>query len=98
MPMHNRLCSLVLIFALAGGLAPRANASAYDAHPKLVVILVVDQLREDYLQRYRADFKPKGFRLFLDHGAYFPDCYYRYSNLLTAPVHSTIGTGAYTDG
>jgi arylsulfatase A-like enzyme len=96
--MLKRLCSLVVVFALTAGLAPRADASAYDARPKLVVILVIDQFREDYLQRYRADFKPKGFRLFLDHGAYFPDCYYGYSNLLTAPGHSTIGTGAYTDG
>ncbi|WP_158751354.1 alkaline phosphatase family protein [Acidobacterium sp. S8] len=98
MPMLKRFFSLILVFALTTGLAPRANASAYDAHPKLVVILVIDQFREDYLERYRTDFKPKGFRLFLDHGAYFPDCYYGYSNLLTAPGHSTIGTGAYTDG
>jgi hypothetical protein len=96
--MLKRLCSLLVVFALTAGLAPRANASAYDAHPKLVVILVIDQFREDYMQRYRADFKPKGLRLFLDHGAYFPDCYYKYSNLLTAPGHSTIGTAAYTDG
>ena len=98
MQILKRFLSLVLILALTNGLAPRASASAYDAHPKLVVILVIDQFREDYLQRYRADFKPKGFRLFLDHGAYFPDCYYKYSNLLTAPGHSTIGTAAYTDG
>ncbi|MGC1298416.1 MAG: alkaline phosphatase family protein [Alloacidobacterium sp.] len=98
MPMLKRLCSLLVVFALTTVLAPRANASAYDAHPKLVVILVIDQFREDYMQRYRADFKPKGLRLFLDHGAYFPDCYYNYSNLLTAPGHTTIGTGAYTDG
>jgi Type I phosphodiesterase / nucleotide pyrophosphatase len=98
MPMLKRFCLLTIILALTAGLGPRANASAYDAHPKLIVILVIDQFREDYLQRYRADFKPRGFRLFLDHGAYFPDCYYKYSNLLTAPGHSTIGTGAYTDG
>lgn len=98
MPMLKRFFSLILVVTLTVGFAPRADASAYDAHPKLVVILVIDQFREDYLQRYRADFKPKGFRLFLDHGAYFPDCYYDYSNLLTAPGHSTIGTGAYTDG
>src|ERR1700759_3451524 len=84
MPMLKRLCSVLLIFAVTTGIAPRANASAYDAHPKLVVILVIDQFREDYLQRYRSDFKPRGLRLFLDHGAYFPDCYYGYSNLLTA--------------
>ena len=73
-------------------------ASAYDAHPKLVVILVIDQFREDYLQRYRTDFKGNGFNLFLDHGAYFPDCYYDYANLVTAAGHSAIATGAYTDG
>jgi predicted AlkP superfamily pyrophosphatase or phosphodiesterase len=96
--MFKRFLSLVLIIALTAGFAPYANASAYDAHPKLVIILVIDQFREDYLERYRADFKPHGFRLFLDHGAYFPDCYYGYANLLTAPGHSTVGTGAYTDG
>jgi arylsulfatase A-like enzyme len=94
----KRIFSLALVFVLAAGLAPRANAAAYDAHPKLVVILVIDQFREDYLERYRADFKGKGFKLFLDHGAYFPDCYYGYSNTFTAPGHATIGTGAYTDG
>jgi predicted AlkP superfamily pyrophosphatase or phosphodiesterase len=72
--------------------------SAYNGHPKLAIILVIDQFREDYLERYRADFKGRGFRLFLDHGAYFPDCYYDYANTKTAPGHSTIGTGAYSDG
>ena len=77
---------------------PPAWGSAYDGHPKLIVILVIDQFRADYLDRYRADFKGRGFRLFLDKGAYFEDCYYDYANTKTAPGHSTIGTGAYTDG
>jgi len=72
--------------------------SAYNAHPKLAVLLVIDQFREDYLERYRADFKGRGFKLFLDKGAYFPDCYYDYANTMTAPGHSTIGTGAYSNG
>ena len=75
-----------------------ARASAYDAHPRLIVILVVDQFRADYLDRYRNDFKARGFRLFLDHGAYFEDCYYDYANTKTAPGHATLATGAYTDG
>ena len=73
-------------------------ASAYDGHPKLVVIVVIDQFRGDYLDRYRADLKGRGFRLFLDHGAYFEDCYYNYANTKTAPGHATLGSGAYTDG
>ncbi len=78
--------------------APAARAAAYDGHPKVVVILVIDQFRADYLERFRTDFKGHGFRLFLDRGAYFPDCYYGYANTKTAPGHATIGTGAYTDG
>jgi predicted AlkP superfamily pyrophosphatase or phosphodiesterase len=72
--------------------------SAYNGHPKLAVILVIDQFRGDYLDRWRADFKNRGFNLFLEHGAYFPDCYYDYANTKTAPGHAAIGTGAYTDG
>lgn len=79
--------------------APLAHADAYDAKPKLVVIMVWDQFRGDYLDRYRADFKsPNGWNLFLKKGAHFTDCYYDYANLITAAGHSTIGTGAYTDG
>jgi hypothetical protein len=91
------ICKL-LVALLVIPWTPPARASAYDAHPRLVIILVVDQLRADYLDRYRADFKGRGFRLFLDKGAYFEDCYYDYANTKTAPGHATLGTGAYTDG
>jgi hypothetical protein len=75
------------------------HADAYRAKPKLVVVLVLDQFRGDYLDRFRNDFKTaNGFNLFLKRGAYFTDCYYDYANTMTAPGHSTIGTGAYTNG
>lgn len=89
---------LVYLFSIAS-LTPLLHADAYDGKPKLVVILVFDQFRGDYLDRYRADFKAKnGWNLFLKQGAHFTDCYYDYANLLTAAGHATIGTGAYTDG
>jgi predicted AlkP superfamily pyrophosphatase or phosphodiesterase len=91
------ICQLLVAILVLPG-TPLAHASAYDAHPKLVIILVVDQFRADYLDRYRADLKGRGFRLFIDHGAFFEDCYYDYANTKTAPGHATIGTGAYTDG
>jgi predicted AlkP superfamily pyrophosphatase or phosphodiesterase len=77
-------------------LAVAAFASAYQASPKLVVIIVIDQFRGDYLERYHQEFGPNGFRLFTDRGAYFPACYYQYANTRTAPGHATIGTGAYS--
>lgn len=96
--MLKRLSISLLVVLLSISTCIPCSATAYDAHPKLVVILVIDQFREDYLERYRADFKGAGFDLFLDHGAYFPDCYYDYANLVTAAGHSVISTGAYTDG
>src|ERR1700675_3177072 len=73
-----------------------AFASAYNARPKLVVIIVIDQFRGDYLERYRDQFSDGGFRVFLDRGAYFTDCNYDYANTRTAPGHATLFTGSYT--
>jgi arylsulfatase A-like enzyme len=96
--MHIRVRSLILL-VVASLAAPLVRADAYDAKPKLVVILVFDQFRGDYLDRYRSEFKAKnGWNLFLQQGAHFTDCYYDYANLVTAAGHATIGTGAYTDG
>ena len=80
------------------GVSVPTFASAYDGHPKLIVIIVIDQFRGDYLERYRNQFGDGGFRLLLDHGAYFPNCNYNYANTRTAPGHSTLFTGAYSNG
>lgn len=73
-------------------------ATAYNAQPKLIVVIIIDQFRGDYLQRYHDEFGPGGFRLFTDKGAYFSDCYYNYATLVTGPGHATLGTGSYTIG
>jgi predicted AlkP superfamily pyrophosphatase or phosphodiesterase len=85
-------CSLALFLPSLG------PAQVYAGKPKLIVIVVIDQFRGDYLDRYRTEFKGRGFRLFMDQGAWFTDCYYDYANTKTAPGHATLGTGAYTDG
>jgi predicted AlkP superfamily pyrophosphatase or phosphodiesterase len=96
MSVRIRLAAVAFLFLLW---LPHSFADAYDGKPKLIVILVFDQFRGDYLDRYRADFKAKnGWNLFLKQGAHFTDCYYDYANLVTAAGHATIGTGAYTDG
>ena len=98
--MRSKLRSLTFWIATAFTLLlpVAAQAQAYVGRPKLIVLVVIDQFRGDYLNRDRAEFKGMGFRLFMDHGAWFTDCYYDYANTKTAPGHSTIGTGAYTDG
>jgi Type I phosphodiesterase / nucleotide pyrophosphatase len=88
----------VVVLAAALILPALAIASAYSGRPKLVVVIVIDQFRGDYLERYRDQFGDAGFRLFLDHGAYFTDCNYNYANTRTAPGHATLFTGAYSNG
>src|SRR5437588_10329036 len=89
-----RILFPVLTFAL---IAP-AFASAYQNRPKLIVVIIIDQFRGDYLERYYDRFVEGGFRLLIDHGAYFPDCRYDYANTRTAPGHATLFTGAYSSG
>lgn len=94
----SRCLLLALSAALILTLIPAGFASAYNAHPKLVVVIVIDQFRGDYLERYRDQFGEGGFRLLLDHGANFTDCNYDYANTRTAPGHATLFTGAYSNG
>ena len=101
LPVHGRSRCLGVFACLAAAFLTfpaAAFASAYNARPKLVVVIVVDQFRADYLERYRDQFGDAGFRLLLDHGAYFTDCNYNYANTRTAPGHATLFTGAYSDG
>jgi predicted AlkP superfamily pyrophosphatase or phosphodiesterase len=60
----------------------------------LILILVIDQLRYDYLVRFRPQFVEGGFNLLL-RGANFVDCRYDYTTTATGPGHSTLLTGAY---
>ncbi len=98
MRLPRPLSVILFVVLLLLGLIPSAFASAYNGRPKLVVIIVIDQFRGDYLERYRDQFGDGGFRVFLDRGAYFTDCYYDYANTRTAPGHATLLTGSYTSG
>src|ERR1022692_1766387 len=96
-PMAVCLCLLLAVVLILSSV-PASFASAYNAHPKLVVVIVIDQFRGDYLERYHDQFGEGGFRLLLDHGANFTDCNYEYANTRTAPGHATLFTGAYSNG
>jgi predicted AlkP superfamily pyrophosphatase or phosphodiesterase len=70
-----------------------AAAQAVPRKPKLVVAIVVDQFRFDYLTRYRAEYK-NGFDRLLRGGAVFESANYVHVPTITAVGHSTILTGA----
>ena len=91
----RRFSVLLLVIATLCG---SGFASAYNARPKIVVVIVVDQLRGDLLERYHDQLPEGGFRMLMDNGAWFSNCNYQYANTRTGPGHATIGTGTYTRG
>lgn len=62
--------------------------------PRLVVVIVVDQLRPDYLTRF-ADLYEGGFHTLLDNGANFTNSAYRHASTYTAAGHASVSTGLH---
>lgn len=79
-----------LFLLLAGaGLAP-----APLPRPRLVVVITVDQLRPDYLDRYRPQLR-NGFAMLRKQGAWFTEAYQDHAVTETAPGHATILSGRW---
>jgi predicted AlkP superfamily pyrophosphatase or phosphodiesterase len=71
-----------------------ASSAASRPRPKLIVLLVVDQMRADYLERYGSQWTA-GLKRLVERGASFPLAAYPYLNTVTCPGHATIATGAF---
>jgi predicted AlkP superfamily pyrophosphatase or phosphodiesterase len=87
---------LFIIFLL-GHLSINAQKPAATKNlprPKLVVGIVVDQMRWDYLYRYYDRYEPNGFKRMLNEGFTCENTYIDYIPTITAIGHSTIYTGA----
>ena len=69
-------------------------AISVQAQPKLVVQVVVDQMRAEYLQRFNHQFaEDGGFRILLDEGKVYRNTHYNYIPTYTGPGHASISTG-----
>jgi predicted AlkP superfamily pyrophosphatase or phosphodiesterase len=86
------LCLLALVLA-AGG-CERERAHSPD-RPALVLLVVVDQLRGDFLHRYGDRLPDDGLRRLAEEGVHFREAHYRHGITATAPGHATIVTGAH---
>jgi predicted AlkP superfamily pyrophosphatase or phosphodiesterase len=61
--------------------------------PKLVLAIIVDQMRYDYLEQSPHLFAPNGFRLLLERGAFMTSAKYNYYPTVTAPGHASFLSG-----
>ncbi|MCA9256184.1 MAG: alkaline phosphatase family protein [Phycisphaerales bacterium] len=89
-----RVLSLLVLIVMTR-LAPSVRADDRQGEsPRLVVIVVIDQLRADYLTRFEPWFGDDGFRRLFREGAHFANAHFTSSASATAPGHATIATGA----
>lgn len=85
-----------LLTACAGAQSPgSASAPAAPASPpKLVVLIVVDQLRGDMLERYKADLSG-GYARLMGQGAWFTNAFQDHAITETAPGHASTMSGRF---
>lgn len=89
------LASLTLCLVLLSPWLQAANAPA--PRPRLAVLIVVDQLRGDYLIRWQGLLDAQGFQRMLRDGTWFQNCHYPYAHTITGPGHASISTGCSPD-
>ena len=89
----RRILALVLILLLI--LAGCQSKPAVEVQPriKLAVIIAVDQLGQDLIDRYGHLFGEGGIKKMMVGGAWFSDCNYSHAATQTGPGHSIIGSG-----
>jgi len=61
--------------------------------PKLVIGIVIEQLRYDQLEKFRDRFSENGIKRLLNEGTFFRNASYEYMLTQSAPGHATISTG-----
>jgi hypothetical protein len=87
-PMKQMLALLLLAVSTA-----TAASAGLPKKPKLVLMIVIDQFRYDYLTRFRGDYKG-GLDQLLTRGAVFTNAYHEHFPTVTAVGHGVVMTGA----
>lgn len=86
--MKNLLLTICIFFSYT-----TISFAQKSSKPKLVVGVVVDQMRYDYLYRFEEKYGNKGFKRLLKEGYNLENTHYNYIPTYTAVGHSSIYTG-----
>ncbi|WP_299159796.1 alkaline phosphatase PafA [uncultured Tenacibaculum sp.] len=83
------LAALAMLSLLSGFTNPKKNTQK----PKLIVGVVIDQMRYDYLTRFASKYGEDGFKRLLKGGFSLENAHYNYIPTYTAVGHASIYTG-----
>ena len=86
--LFRRAALLLSLLALTGSCASPPKA------PTLTLVITVDQMRADYLERFAPRYEA-GLRRLIDDGVVWQQARYQHNTTWTASGHATIATGSY---
>ncbi|MBR5729482.1 MAG: alkaline phosphatase family protein [Prevotella sp.] len=92
--MKRKLSNLLLLLVLSAWSLPSFCDAVGELRPRLVVGIVVDQMRWDYLYRFWDDYTDNGFKRMLREGYSFENCQINYIPSITAIGHTSLFTGS----
>ena len=84
----------IIILCLLASCQENKRPESINNSPKLVVGIVVDQMRPDYISRFSEHFGAGGFNRLIKHGFYNRNVHYNYIPTYTGPGHASVYTGA----
>lgn len=91
-----RIAALAALMCLLAVMAPSAQsapqAPGVRTGPKLIVLISVDQMRGDYVDRFQHQWS-KGLKRLVTEGAWFRQADYPYYNTVTCSGHASMSTG-----
>ena len=88
-------CAFVLALVMVSVGQSQVNPQSNSTRPKLVVVIVMDQFRAEYLTRFAPFFGEGGFKWLMRSGANLTNAHYTYATTYTGPGHALILSGSY---
>jgi hypothetical protein len=89
----KRIFLMIMLMLAVFHVSADNNRPQFGEQPKLVVGIVVDQMRWDYLSYYYNRFTREGFRKMIDEGYSYDNCMINYIPTVTAIGHTSVYTG-----
>ncbi len=84
---------VVLLLSFLSGSAQKKKEAAPEK-PKLVVGIIVDQMRYEYLYRFYSRYSDRGLKRMMNEGFNCRNNHYHYASTITGPGHAHVYTGS----
>lgn len=84
----------ILLFLLVSSTAIYAQKESNGKPARLVVGIMVDQMRQEYLYRFNSKFSDDGFKRLIGDGFMLKNAHYNYAPTVTGPGHASVYTGS----